>query len=208
MLRKQKHQQELQDLAETFIKGQGTIYVLEACNKMKTSNGIVDNGPEYIEHMWNSRKTNQSDVNNLVKTAAGGHMMYPKFQEHAIIIAASISLVKDIALSKYKSHDFPQIVFNDKEEEEEEDEEDEEDEEAAGKICIINGHHRIAAWKQLHKDLLAQLHGYEKMLKETGACIDSDPLKVEEAHNHVKSLRQHLYAEGGWGAIVLDYGMF
>lgn len=160
---------------------------------MKTPNGIKDNGPEYTEHAWNSRKLNQSNVNNLVKTTAGGHMMYPKFQEHAIIISASSSLIKDIALSKYKSHEFPPIVFNEK---------------VAGEIFIINGHHRIAAWKQIHRDLLTQLKGYEKILEEAGACSNSDPITVEAAHDHVESLEQQLYAEGGWGAIVLDYGMF
>lgn len=81
---------------------------------MKTSNGIVDNGPEYTEHVWNSRKLNQSDVNSLVQTTAGGNMMYPKVQEHVITIAASRLLIKDITLLKYQSHYFSPIVFNGK----------------------------------------------------------------------------------------------
>jgi hypothetical protein len=193
LLNRQKHAHEIQNLAESFIKGQGSIYVLGACNKTKTSNGIVDNGPEYTERVWNSRKLNQSDVNSLVQTTAGGNMMYPKVQEHAIIIAASRLLIKDIALSKYQSHDFPPIVFNGK---------------VAGNVYIVNGHHRIAAWKQLHADLLVQLQEYQNILKGNGACTESDPVAVEAAHHHVESLEKQLYAEGGWGAIVLDYGMF
>ena len=43
---------------------------------------------------------------------------------------------------------------------------------------------------------------------EAGACSNSDLITVKAAHNHVESLEQQLYAEGGWGAIVLNYGMF
>jgi hypothetical protein len=183
----------LQTLCESFIKGQGTVYVLENCNKQKSSNGIMDNGPEYTEHAWNARPLNKSAVLNLIHTGAGGHRIYPKFQEYAIIIAASSSLVKDIALAEYQSHDFPPVVFNSK---------------AAGKIYIINGHHRIAAWKQIHQALLEQLQSYETMLKGYGDYSDCDPFVVQEAHEHVETLQQQLYAEGGWGAIILDYGMF
>ena len=63
---------------------------------------------------------------------------------NTIIVAASSLLIKDIALSNYQSHDFPSIVFNGK---------------VAGEVYIINGHHRIAAWKQVHKDLILQATG-------------------------------------------------
>ena len=189
----QKDEHELQELCESFIKGQGTIYVLENHNKEKTPNGIMDNGPEYMEHAWNTRPLNKSAVANLIQIGAGGHRIYPKFQEHAIIIAASSLLVNDITLAKYQSHDFPPIVLNG---------------EAAGNIYIINGHHRIAAWRQIHQALLTQLQSYEKMLKDFGKSSNCDPFAVKEAHDHVEKLQQQLYAEGGWGAIVLDYGMF
>ena len=181
----------MQELCESFIKGQGTIYVLDNRNKEKTTKGIRDNGLEYTEHVWNTRPLNKMNVTALI--AIGGHWIYPKFQEYAINIAASSSLVEGIALAKYKSHDFPPIVFNG---------------EATGAIYIINGHHRIAAWRQVHQALLGQMQSYEKILKGFGGFSDSDPFSVKEAHDNVHDLQEQLYAEGGWGAIVLDYGMF
>ena len=146
---KQKGEHELQELCESFIKGQGTIYVLDNRNKEKTTKGIRDNGPEYTEHAWNTRPLNKTNVAALIEI--GVHRIYPKFQEYAINIAASSSLVEGIALAKYQSHDFPPIVFNG---------------EATGAIYIINGHHRIAAWRQVHQALLGQMQSYEKILKD------------------------------------------
>ena len=81
----------------------------------------------------------------MIHIGTSGHRIHPKFQEYAITVAASSLLVKDIALAEYQSHNFPPIVFNSK---------------AAGKIYIINGHHRIAAWKQIHQALLEQLRRF------------------------------------------------
>jgi len=112
-------------------------------------------------------------------------------QEYAIVIAASSSLLEGVTLADYHSYEFPSITFK---------------AEAVGQICIINGHHRIAAWKQVHQSLLLQLTGLQKLLQDFKVFSDYDSPEIIEARSNMNKLKQQLYVEGGWGAIVLDYG--
>jgi len=187
-------EEDLRKLCESFVKGQGSIYVLEKGNKVKTANGMQKNGPNYVEHAWNQREVGKSAVANFVNTNEGSHHIYPKFQEYAIVIAVSESLLEGSVLAKYQSHEFPSISFKAT---------------GNGEIYIVNGHHRIAAWKSIHQELLNQLHSYERLL--TGGlevASDHDTPEIIEAREKVDALKDELVMQGGWGAIVLDYGRF
>ncbi|KAF8809458.1 hypothetical protein BYT27DRAFT_7254590 [Phlegmacium glaucopus] len=127
---KKKAKEELQKLCQSFIKGQGSIYILEAGNKVKTADGISENGPNYVEHAWNKRSLIKTAVTSFLNSRGGSHCIYPKFQEYAIVLAVSASLIDNNTLAEYQSHKFPPITFK---------------ENNNGNIFIINGHHRIAA---------------------------------------------------------------
>lgn len=106
----------------------------------------------------------------------------------------SASLLENSILARYQSHDFPAITFKPNNN---------------GNIFIVNGHHRIAAWKSVHQELVDRLHYYERLLKrQFSVASDNDTPEIIEAHNHVDELKERLLKEGGWDAVVLDFGMF
>jgi hypothetical protein len=70
---KQNMEMEMQTLCESFIKGRGSIYVLEVGNKIETDNGIEDNGPEYVEHSWNERTIGKATIESFLIVGGGGH---------------------------------------------------------------------------------------------------------------------------------------
>ncbi|KAF8803067.1 hypothetical protein BYT27DRAFT_7214906 [Phlegmacium glaucopus] len=187
----QKHEKDLQTLCESFIKGQGTIYVLEVGNKVQTDDGIQDNDPEYLEHAWNPRTIGKSAVTKFLSSSGGIHRIFPKSQEYAITIAVSPSLLNTNTLATYQSHEFPNINFK---------------VHNNSNIYIFNGHHRIAGWKVVHQQLLSQLHTYEHLLKGGfSVASDNDTPEIIEARTNVGELKEQLFKEGGWGAVVLDY---
>lgn len=192
---KQKIERDLQTLCESFIKGQGSIYVLGKGNRIQTDEDdeIQDNGPEYVEHVWNDRKVGNGTP-SFLNANGGGHRIFPKFQEYAITIAVSSSLLDGVTLSKYQSHDFPPITFKTA---------------ANGNIYIVNGHHRIAGWKFIHSELLKQLNEYEAQLKGAfSVASDNDTPEITVARANIDELKERLFTKGGWGAVVLDYGQF
>ena len=84
----------------------------------------------------------------------------PQFQEYAIVIGVSEFLLEGGVLAKYQSHEFPSISFKAT---------------GNGEIYIVNGHHRIVAWKSIHQELLNQLHSYEHLLTgESAVASDHD----------------------------------
>ena len=190
---KQKYEKEMQILCEIFIKGQGSIYVLGECNWIEKDEGIEENGPKYVEHAWNERTIGKSMIEQFLSSSGGGHQIFPKYQEYAITIAVSSSLLKKEDLAEYQSDEFPNITFNSNEHN--------------GSIYIVNGHHRIAAWKHVHDAFLTQLHKYESILKNRiSVASDDDTREIKEAHSYAAELQKKLFSEGGWGAVVLDYG--
>jgi hypothetical protein len=112
-----------------------------------------------------------------------------------ILSADSSSLIDNNTLAKYQSHNFPTITFK---------------ENNNGNIYIINGHHRIAAWKAVHQEHLDQFKSYEQLLKGGIAVANDnhDTQDIVDACTKVDELREILLEEGGWGAVILDYGMF
>jgi hypothetical protein len=189
---KQKLEMEMQTLCESFIKGQGSLYVLEDGNKIETDNGIEDNGPEYVERSWNERTIGKAMIESFLSVGGGGHRIFPKFQEYAITIAVSSSLMNYDTLAKYQSHDFPNITFKS---------------DNNGSVYIINGHHQIAAWKRVHNALLLQQQKYVNIMKGRFAVdSDGDTSEIIEARANLAELKKKLFKEGGWGAVVLDYG--
>lgn len=191
---KRQDEEYLHKLCESFIKGQGTIYVLEQGNKTKTDDEIISNGPNYVEHAWNPRPMMKANVALFLNASGGTHHIYPKFQEYAIISAVSASLLPDGMLANYQSHEFPNITFNDSDN---------------GSVYIVNGHHRIAAWKTVNKELLDQLHSYEHILKGGfSVANDHDTTPIVNARDRIREIKEKLFMQGGWGAIVLDYGRF
>jgi hypothetical protein len=189
-----KTEKDLQKLCKSFIKGQGSIYILEDGNRVQTANGVTENGPSYVEHAWNPRTLSKTGVAQLLKSQGGDHAIYPKVQEYAITIAVSSSLIEDSTLAKYQSHDFPTVTFK---------------ENSNGNIYIVNGHHRIAAWKAVHRGLLEKLHENRQILKgDLSVANDHDTPATIAARELVDQLEKKLLIEGGWGAVILDYGMY
>lgn len=182
---------EIKSIAHSFICGQGSIYVLEKQNKVEQTDTLVLNGPVYMERSWNARSLNATSVQELAEINGG--LIFPKAQEFAIIIAVSHNLLDDVDLAAYESHDFPNIAFNNH---------------AEGGIYIINGHHRIEALILKNKVLLDSYNHYRKILgNDFKIPSDHDSPEILEARENIKTLQHSLYDNGGWGAIVLDYGM-
>jgi len=193
---KQRSEKNLQTLCESFIKGQGSIYVLEDGNKIQTDDGIQDNGPEYLEHKWNQRTIGKAAIDLFINSNGGSHRIFPKFQEYAITLAVSSSLLDGITLSTYKSCDFPNITFNT-------------NDNNNSNIYIVNGHHRIAAWKSVHQQQISQLQSYENLLKgKYAVASDDETPEIRAARINLGKLKVKLFAEGGWGAVILDFGQF
>lgn len=178
----------LKKVAEAFIIGQGKLYVLEKRNKISKDGSIVFNGPAFTERSWNSRPLKQSSVQELAQINGG--RIYPTIQEYAIVVAISESLLEESELAAYNSHEFPNISFKD----------------TPGEIHIVNGHHRIEALILKHKQLLEQYHRYQKLLKGVKVASDHDSQEIIDGRENLKRIEDTLLDDGGWGAIILNYG--
>ena len=186
-----KEDEEIKSLAHSFIVGQGSVYVLEKQNKIMSNGTAVFNGPVYKERSWNTRILNKSAVQELVNTNGG--LLFPKSQEFAVIIAASKSLLDGIELEPYESHIFPDITFKDS---------------ADGEIHVVNGHHRMEALISKNKSLLTLQNKYLRTLELFKIPSDNDTQEIIIAREKLAELQEALCKKGGWGAIVLNYGMF
>ncbi|KAF8954650.1 hypothetical protein BDZ97DRAFT_1765880 [Flammula alnicola] len=186
-----KAAEDLRIFAESFIKGQGRLYILESGNKAKKDNTIIDNGPKYIEHAWNRRPVENVNIQALFASTGGARGIFPLFQQYAIVVAVSSTYLEGLELAKYQSNTFPYIKFN--------------AEVKSGSVHIINGHHRIAAWKEVHEPFLKQLHDIESILKGLNITSDHDTGDIIEAREQAVKLYEKLYIDGAWGALVLDY---
>jgi hypothetical protein len=176
-----------------FIIGQGSLYVLEDRNKVKTDNKIVTNGPEYIKRLWNTREIQPNAVKELLDNTAGGTLIYSEFQQYALTIAITKSLLNGTTLAEHESGKFPRVVLaNDTD----------------GDVLIVNGHHRIEADKKVHENLLHRLTGYKKNLHGYEVPGDYDNNILTQSREQVAELEEALWELGQWGAVFLDKGRF
>jgi len=176
---------------QSFILGQGSIYVLGNCNKEYKDGKVINNGPKYLERQWNQRPLNAKAVDKLIEAAGGGRLIYNTFQEHALTIGISGKLLKGVTISAYQSHEFPLLVFaNDRN----------------GQVMILNGHHRIQASKKVHAGKLIRLEEYNKSLKGFEVASDHDTPQIMEARELAEELEYALWKDGLWGAILIDIG--
>jgi len=175
----------------SFIKGQGSLYVLGNCNKEKKEGQIVNNGPKYMERLWNPRPLKLDAINKLIAATADGDLISPHFQQHALIVGVTKGLVDSTALAQYQSNQFPRIVLaND----------------TNGELLIINGHHRIAAYKKVHAMLLEQHTKYEQTLGTFKVASDFDNSEIIEARERKTQIELKLWEVGCWGVVVIDKG--
>ena len=177
----------------SFVLGQGSLYVLEDGNKAKINDELVDNGPKYQKRLWNTRKLDANAVKELLKTTADGATIYPEFQEFALTIAITKSLLDETTLAAHESGQFPRIVLaNNKD----------------GEILIVNGHHRIEAYQTVHEKLLTRLAAYRKNLRDLEVASDRDNNYTTQARSVCTDVEETLWKQGQWGAVFLDKGIF
>lgn len=185
--------QEAKDIKffQSFILGQGSIYVLGSCNKEKKEGQIVNNGPNYQERQWNPRPLNTKAVQHLLDSTGGGRMIYSHFQEHALTMGVSGKLMDGVQLASYQSNEFPRLVFA---------------ADPNGQLLVLNGHHRIDASKKMHGLELQQLSEYKKGLKGFEVTSDNDTPSIIEAREKATELELQLWNDGQWATILIDTG--
>jgi len=176
---------------ETFIIGQGSIYVLGTHNKENKNGKIVNNGPKYLERQWNPRALNTKAVQQLISSTGDGLLLYNQFQEHALTMGVSGKLMHGVDCAAYQSNDFPPLAFAT---------------DPKGELSILNGHHRIEADKKIHAAELDQLAEYQKVLKGFEIASDNDTSEIIEAREKATALKLQLWKGGLWATILVDTG--
>lgn len=129
----------------------------------------------------------------MIADTAGGTQLYPKFQEHALTFAVSNGLLEGATLSKYQSNQFPPVFLATG---------------VNGEVLIVNGHHRIAVYKEVNASLLGQLSKYKKTLSEFKVASDNDTADITSARAFAADVEKKLWEGGQWGVIFLDLGVF
>ena len=189
----QEQVQKVEDIEffNSFIKGQGSLYILKNCNKEKKDGKIINNGPIYTEHQWNPRPLNPTAIQHLMSATDGGNLIFSQFQQHALTVGVTMDLLEGVTLAKYQSNKFPSVVLaNDTD----------------GKLLIINGHHRIAMDKKVHANLLEQYAKYKKTLVGFEVTSDYDTSATIEAREMVAKIELTLWEVGQWGVVFVDKG--
>lgn len=181
------------ELFESFVIGQGKLHILMGHHCIRNPNGIEQNGPVFIPHSWNMRATSAEKVKEFIDSQGGPHRIFPLNQEYAITIAVTRSLIDNVELGKYRGIEFPDFRFNN----------------ANGEIHIVNGHHRIAAWKEINKLLLDNLSKVKKVLGPgLQVASDQDTNPIVKARDQLLDITNEIFTSDGWGAIILDFGKY